>query len=147
MSYHRPVALTYLCWLIIAASFVTLPLAIGGFAGTDPEFSDWREIHRGPAMMLLALAAASVALGPLAAYFMLRAQNWARWLYAILIVLDLAVTSFLFARGELFSLLPFIRAAVTAPIVIVVVFLSASNRYFAAGGRPWWRLQEDDDGK
>jgi hypothetical protein len=145
MPHKRPPALTFLCWLIITVSFVATPFIIAGLIADFPEGNEggprWGD------SVLLALAIASMAIGPLSAYYMLRAKNWARWLYVILVTLDVALTILLFAKGEVFPVAALIRAGVTAPVVIAIVFLPASNRYFAARGRPLWMIEEEEDGR
>jgi hypothetical protein len=144
MAHKRPAALTFLCWLIIVVSFVATPLIIAGLIADFPEGN-----QGGPRWgdsVLLALAIASMAIGPLSAYYMLRAKNWARWLYVTLVLLDVGLTILLFVKGEVFSTASLIRAGATAPLVLVIVFLPDSNRYFAGRGRPLWMIEEEEDG-
>ena len=143
MSRSRPAILTLLCWLILIGSFFGIPFSIGTFIATIPDRNQaglgWSD------QMLLALSIFGVALYPLAAYYMLNAKNWARWLMVALVLLDTSAAILLFVTGENYPIGFVIRDVLRVPFVLIVVFLPLSNRYFAGGGRPEWQIEDAED--
>jgi hypothetical protein len=143
MSQHRPASLTILCWITIFFTVLLTPFAL---AALLDGYADLVALgFKLMANLMIVLLVALMVVVPLTAYFMLKAKNWARWLYAVLVLLDIAGTTYILVYGPSFSVASLIRAAVLAPISLIIVFLPSSNRYFAAGGRPWWKLQEESD--
>jgi hypothetical protein len=87
----------------------------------------------------------------LACYFILKARNWARWLYVITTGARHVLAFALLANDNLREGLRFLRfgwAMVPGLLffafaVLFALFRRGANEYFAAADRPWWERERE----
>ncbi len=149
MNPNRPFAVTFVCFLamlfaLIDAVFFFTDLSEVGNA-------QWMAEHINSARLQLALHYVHSGITLLACYFILKARNWARWLYVITTgarhVLAIALLAddhlreglqFLCFRGAMVPGLLFFGFA-----VLFALFRRGANEYFAAADRPWWERERE----
>jgi hypothetical protein len=128
MQRSRPISLGIICWVSIFFSFLQTPALFAYSLILSPELTGGsRALYHGIFIFTVIYS----ILIPFAAYFMLQAKNWARWLYVGLVLLDVALIVLSFVVQEPVGIAAIIRTALTVPIVFMIVFQRASNRYFS----------------
>ncbi len=110
----RPITITILGWLYI----------IVGAVGTTAHYADFRT-HKpmvNEFVWITVLGAAAIASGA----FMLRGQNWARWLALLWMVAHVAISALHLMRGLVIHSLMLV-------IIACLLFQREAREYFSAG--------------
>jgi hypothetical protein len=149
MNPNRPFAVTFVCFLamlfaLIDAVFFFTDLSEGNNA-------QWMTDHINSARLQLVLHYAHSGITLLACYFILKARNWARWLYVIVTGVRHTLGFVLLADDSLREGLRFLcfKGAMVPGLLIFVfavsfaLFRRNANEYFAAADRPWWEREKE----
>ena len=114
---QRPFSITIVSWIYIVAG-------IGGIAAHAPEFNLHHPFAVDSILPLIVRALAIVA-----GAFMLRGQNWARWLAIVWI-------GYHVIWGSLQSIRAGVVHAVLFAVFAYLLFRPATNRYFQSSLKP-----------
>ena len=149
MNPSRPAGVTVVCILAMLGALIDATFFFTDLSETD--VAQWMTDHVASARLQLALHYVHSGITLLACYFILKARNWARWLYVIgtgaFYVLALVLIwndslreglKFLRFRGAMVPGLIFFIVA-----VLFVMFRRNANEYFAAADRPWWVREQE----
>lgn len=144
MSSARPTGVTVICALAAAEALFTLVTAQQNVG--DYETSRLVEANPRQAQFQQIYSYVHAGLTLLAAYFMLQARNWARWLYLSWSALRLALAITLIFLPDALKSAAFLRfepgmipGALFFLLALVVLCRGAARDYFAHNGEPWWR--------
>ncbi len=118
---------------------------------SEGDNAQWMREHANSAYLQLALHYIYSGLTLLACYFIMKARNWARWLYVIGTGVRHTLALVLLSDGSLREGLMFLRFRwAMAPgliffiiAVLFVLFRRRANEYFAAADRPWWQREKE----
>jgi hypothetical protein len=81
MNAHRPTGITIVCVLVVIGALIDLVTALPDLG--DFEEAQWAEKYPVQAQMQQFYHYLHAGVALLSCYFMMRAHNWARWLYLI----------------------------------------------------------------
>lgn len=149
MNPTRPAALTLVCVLAMLGALID---AVFFFTDlSEVGNAQWMADHVNSARLQLVLHYVHSGVTLLACYFILKARNWARWLYVIATGARHAVAFVLLADDSLREGLKFLRfrGAMTPGLILFIVavlfvlFRRGANEYFAAADRPWWEREKE----
>ena len=149
MNPTRPFAVTFVCLLAMLGALIDATFFFTDLSETDN--AQWMTDHANSARLQLALHYAYSGLTLLACYFIMKARNWARWLYVIGTGVRHTLALVLLSNDTLREGLQFLRfrgAMVPGMIffivaVLFVLFRRNANEYFAAADRPWWEREKE----
>ena len=149
MNPTRPTAVTLVC--VLAMLFALIDAVFFFTDLSDGNNAQWMADHINSARLQLVLHYAHSGITLLACYFILKARNWARWLYVIATGARHALGFILLSDDSLREGLQFLRfrGAMVPGLLIFVfavcfaLFRRNANEYFAAADRPWWEREKE----
>jgi hypothetical protein len=153
MTPPRPKSVSAVCSLAIIAALVELFTSqMAYWVPDDPILIAWRNANPTAAAIELFVACGFAAIALFMCYFMLRAKNWARWIYLIISAIHYTFAFALLAfsnLGESLAVLRFRAAFIPGLlffiIALIVLFLPRAREYFQGGGRPYWRIEQEQE--